>query len=295
MRQGLLFLLLTTLVGCADIAPQTLKSAGSLGARLVLKDPVDGKCRDAGLAECADVTEGILLFVERNPSEGKERLRIAAAANSPENLKLFARALVAIGDLPGTASYLGSVLDAARFLDDSETHQMPGSRHAGASDSTPRGGRTDSPHAPDQSEAESLADGMVVPLQNPAAQPCGAGGLTFSCARAVTGPIVLTGLFEMGQCSDGAVAMAAQPGGDLGAPRWAIPLNPTHTAFIGIKLTIHEGEALFIGVQTPPPSKAASQCAVTWTGLKLAASPAMSLLVRHQRLRLRGGVTAHRS
>jgi hypothetical protein len=102
---------------CAGIDLDTVRAHGAFAARLVLKDAIDDRCRDAGVKACAEITEGILLYVENRPIDGREHLRIAAGANTPAALKAFAHAIAGLGDVPGAASCMGPLLEAARFLD----------------------------------------------------------------------------------------------------------------------------------------------------------------------------------
>ena len=96
------------------------------------------------------------------------------------------------------------------------------------------------------------------------------------CVRAASGPVVITGLFEVGQCSDRALGMAANPNGDLGSPRWAVSLSPSAPALTGVRLSVRQGEAFFVALQSPPSRKTSPQCAVMWSGVGVpAASPAV--------------------
>lgn len=243
----------------------------------MLKEPVDKRCRDAGLQQCEEITEGVLLYVEEKPADGKEHLRVAVAANSPANRQNFASAITAIGDLPGTAQYMGPVLEAARFLN------VPTSGGTGAMQAsyTPAEGETASTRGRTagqlSTDEPAPLEGMATPLQNPAAFRCGAGGVTALCVRAASGPIVITGLFEVGQCNDRALGMAGDPSGDLGSPRWAVSLSPSAPTLTGVRLSVRQGEAFFVALQSPPSRKTSPQCAVMWSGFGVptAASPAV--------------------
>ena len=256
------------LLGCAGLSSANLLSAGTLGARIVLKGPVDQKCSESGLRECSSITEGMLLYVEGKPVEGKEYLRVGTIANSPEALKAYAKAISALGTIPGASPYMGPVLDAARFLDMAEGQPagMPASFQAEVQ--LQHSGQTESP--PNiENHADRVIGGMKVPLQSPVAVKCGAGGVTALCVRAESGPVLLTALNMVGLCNDRAFAMAAESDGDLGAPRWAIAVTAGQPNFAGGKYLVRSGETLFVGLQSPPSSRTSSQCAVTWAGYRV--------------------------
>ncbi len=258
-------------VGFAPTSPASaqfgnlVKVAGTAGARLLLKDPIDKKCTDAGLKNCQDITEGLLLYAEGKPEDGKPHLRTAALANSPDQVQTFATAITAIGDIPGTAKYLGPVLDAARFLAFTAS--------AGGAPSSPSAVADDSGNQPSSRSAmasaidmDRLLGGMATPLANPSAVRCGAGGIAASCVRVASGPMLLTGVYFVGQCPEVALALSADSNGDMGAPRWAVTVSRSQPVLNGAQLLVPVGQSLFVGLS----GKAAQQqCAITWSGSRL--------------------------
>jgi hypothetical protein len=256
-------------VGCSGVSPQTLKSVGSLGARITLKSPIDQKCQEAGLKECAEVTEGLLLHLENKAGEGKEHLRLAASANSPEALRNFAKVLVGIGSIPGAADYMGPLLEAAKFLDAADGPATPDVRTASYTEST-----TSQPEvatavpSPQADEEARLTASMVTPLQNGSAVRCSAGGINATCVRVASGPIIFTGLSMVGHCNDRALALVANAQGDRGAAQWAVSVIPAQPNFSGGRYLVPAGTSLFVGLESPPSSKTSPQCALAWSGLR---------------------------
>src|SRR5260221_141195 len=96
-RSALLFYAAT--VACAGMNPSAIRSSTTLGARLMLAEPINQKCAQSGVKNCDDITEGLLLYVESKKEEGTQHLRVAAASNSPDALRSFARASNPGGDL----------------------------------------------------------------------------------------------------------------------------------------------------------------------------------------------------
>ncbi len=239
-----------------------LKSVGTMGARLVLKDPIDKKCTEANLKSCSDITEGLLLFAENKAEDGKVHLRTAALANSPEDVKNFANLITALGSIPGVAQYLGPVLDAARFLSENTFQPANGANSQVASSPAPAGS---SLPVRVESEESRLRGGIATPLTDPAAVHCGAGGLSAQCVRVAPGPIVLSGLYEVGLCGERGLAIAADPNGDLRLPSWAVAVSPNQPSLNNIDLVVPSGQALFVGL-TQGSSKGTPQCSVTWSG-----------------------------
>src|SRR5260221_3143290 len=265
-RSALLFYAAT--VACAGMNPSAIRSSTTLGARLMLAEPINQKCAQSGVKNCDDITEGLLLYVESKKEEGTQHLRVAAASNSPDALRSFARAINALGDIPGTGQYMGPLLDAARFLDAPAT----GSGAVTAT-FTASGAPAPPPSVtPIPFEDSRLMAGIATPLQNSTALRCVVGGLNATCVRSASGPIVVTGVFEVGQCKDRAFALASNPGGDLGNPRWAISVGPNGPTLVGLKLPVRPGEALFLALQSPASTQTNPQCAVTWSGYRVSAT-----------------------
>ncbi len=76
-------------LGYAGCNPNLLKSAGSIGARIALKDPVDKKCQESGLKQCPEITEGVLFYVEDRSVTGTPRLKEICADGLHLNPRRF--------------------------------------------------------------------------------------------------------------------------------------------------------------------------------------------------------------
>ena len=98
-------------------AEKAARAAAILAARLLLKDPLDKSCTDAGLVECQHLTEGVLLFVEGRVELGKQNLRDVAQANAPDQVRTVAQAITVIGGIPGAEKYLGPILRCGALPD----------------------------------------------------------------------------------------------------------------------------------------------------------------------------------
>lgn len=179
------------LAGCAGMNPQVLKSAGTLGARLALKDPVAKKCQESGLKHCDEITEGILLYVEAKPADGREHLRVAAAANAPERLQAFSVMISSLGDVPGMAQSMGPVLEAARFLDGSDGAVVVRPAVYTSSDSSRTASEKAGPwrmEERDASDPDSLDGGLSSPGLGGVVMPCAAAGVLGKCVTARADP-----------------------------------------------------------------------------------------------------------
>lgn len=88
------------------------------GAQVVLQRPVSDQCVSAGLNGCGHLTRGALLYAEGDPAEGKRFLTKGLAANADKAAQLadFARALRAIGSIPGAGQYVAPLRPAIDLI-----------------------------------------------------------------------------------------------------------------------------------------------------------------------------------
>lgn len=89
---------------------------GCSGAQVVLKSPIESQCGEAGLQGCAEITEGVLLFVEGKEDQGQEKLTKGAAQNAPEKVQKFAQGLRELKKIPGADSYMQPIMKVADIL-----------------------------------------------------------------------------------------------------------------------------------------------------------------------------------
>lgn len=103
--QAAFIVLLPIFVGCAGVSVQA-----------VIKTPLDDKCGQAGLQGCPELGEGILLYIEGDEVKGKEMVLRAAGANTPANIKKFAKQLKQLNSIPGVGPYAKKVNAIAKLM-----------------------------------------------------------------------------------------------------------------------------------------------------------------------------------
>jgi len=270
-----------------------LTVAGCGGASLVLKQPVSKACGKAGLRGCEPLSEGVILYVEGDKAQATKRLERAAADNSPEQLRAFADALLALEKIPGASQYTGPLVEVAKILTAGSADAARSGTGAGpgAEGITGDSGNTldneyPTTSSPDvapaaraatvyaltaDSDPSRLAGGTLRPASNRTSQPCESrapdGWRCFELAR---GPFVVTDLRSTGTCK--VFAGAGGPFDKLENLRWVL-----HAPFDihGSRLTADTGEKLFIAVEgaAVPDEKnpykvldKGPECTVLWAG-----------------------------
>lgn len=275
----------------------SLTIAGCGGAGLVLKQPISKACDKAGLRGCEPLSEGVILYIEGDKPTAMKRLERAAADNSPEKLRAFANALLALEKIPGASSFAGPIVEVAKFLAagspvDTNTESSAGHGAASVASKSPDIKRPidkEYPWSPSSNGAPSaraatvhaltadsdpsrLAGGMLRPASNQTSHPCVSlapeGWRCFELAR---GPFVVTDLRSAGTCK--VFAGVASPSDKLDSLRWVL-----HAPFDvhGSRLAAGEGERLFIAVEgvvvrdEKNPYKVfdtkGPECSVLWAG-----------------------------
>jgi hypothetical protein len=91
--------------------------AGCASSQTVLHDPVLTRCNGSGLRDCAELTEGIVLYADGDLNGARSRLWRAGAQNSPTGLKAFAASLQALGTSPGVNGYAEPLIELAALLE----------------------------------------------------------------------------------------------------------------------------------------------------------------------------------
>jgi hypothetical protein len=88
------------------------------GATLVLKSPVEDQCNKAGLQGCPDVVGGVLVYIDGDKPNGKDRMLRGAAQNAPEKVKAFAQAIktLPLDKIPGAQKYTTIIVEIANIL-----------------------------------------------------------------------------------------------------------------------------------------------------------------------------------
>jgi hypothetical protein len=255
---------LLVLVGLSLPTPSPqVRQLTTLSARLLLKDPLANKCREAGMKECEHLIEAVLLRIEEKTADAIEQLRIVTVANSPEQLKSYSQTVLLLSQLPGAGDFGKAIHDAAAFIADTSTP----SRSTDAQTMRAGNSETSSAHQTPLSPLNAPAalvplSGMVAPASDASVQDCNVAGIAAACSRAHPGAMTLTDLYEVGNCHGLVFGLAAAADGTVGAPRWAVSLNSAHPSLTGAHLDVRANEALYLAVE----KKHRAQCAVSWAG-----------------------------
>lgn len=97
------------------LASVMLQACGS--ATLVLKSPLDDKCKEAGLKKCPELEEAVLAYVGGEKEDSKKKISAIVAANEPQRIQQFADAVEMLSNnLPGLGPMAETVHDIADFL-----------------------------------------------------------------------------------------------------------------------------------------------------------------------------------
>lgn len=102
------------MIRCCVVAFLVCGCGGTV--RLALKSPVESKCESTGLQGCAELTEGVLLFVEGDRGQGSKKLLEGAGQNAPEKLRAFASAIKDLEKVPGAGDYARPLIEIAKLL-----------------------------------------------------------------------------------------------------------------------------------------------------------------------------------
>ena len=241
-------------------------------AQLAMRSPISNQCSSAGLKACPELTDGVMEYVGGNRALAETKLRAAAAANSPEQLRLFAMALEPIGSSIG-----GEAGDAIKgvvsILLAAKTTETPGARASGESSasavrrpgSTVAGG---TPRPPPNVVVEELRAGTEHPATDPHAGTCGGIFLADPKCRRVRvfiGPLVVTNAYTSGGCPDELFLVA----GRVEKPHWLL-LGPAGAAMnVSGQFILEDGEELFAGVRASAAApKDDVKCVITWSGFR---------------------------
>lgn len=109
-----------------------LQACGS--ATLVLKSPLDDKCKEAGLKKCPEMEEAALAYVGGEKEDARKKISSIAAANEAQRVQEFADAVEGLANnVPG----LGSMADTVRELADFLRGEKGGSGEAAAKPGAP--------------------------------------------------------------------------------------------------------------------------------------------------------------
>jgi hypothetical protein len=278
-----------------------LQLEGCGGAmQIVLKPPVTEKCESTGLKGCEELTDGVLLYVEGKKDEARVKIRAGVGANTPGDVKTFARGLKLVISLPGISSYAAPIREVVDILADeadalpkttpektvskagpkTKTTSEPKEVVASAEDYETKPTKTyrTSTIVPSAKGAAcaafayvGVADHLVVDGSKAASAPAAA-----VCANVTSGPFVITDIQIGPGCPNELFVLA----GDREKPRWFV-ISPagTLTSIHGAAFVLKEDEHLVVGARaTPPPPPAPSPKLIA--APKKAESPAEPTFVK---------------
>jgi hypothetical protein len=110
------------------LALMGLLSAGCAGgaASLVLKSPVEDKCKELKLKSCDHLSEGVVLYIDGNKAKGYQELRagIASNADEPIKLKALAQGLKLLQKAPGVGPYVAMMRPVIELMDDAANEAL---------------------------------------------------------------------------------------------------------------------------------------------------------------------------
>ena len=250
------------------LAPLLLPVAfvGCGAAQLAIKQPVPDQCAARGLKGCPELTDAVMTYLGGDAAAAEPKLRAAAAANSPEQIRAFAEALRPIADGVG-----GETAAAMRVVIGILTEgAAPAERAAaGAPGASPAAGER-SAIATAADGVDSLRSGVTLAGADAKAVPCEPGLVASGAAvckrvRVAVGPLVVTNVYASGQCPDEVFVLA----GRMARPQWLLlapsraPLNVTG------RFVVDDGEELVAGTRASSSEMARDvTCAVTWAGYR---------------------------
>lgn len=258
----------------------SLAASGCGVAQLAMKGPISDKCASSGLKGCPDLTDGVMEYVGGDKAVGEKKLRLAAAANSPEQLRVFASALEPIGSAVGGDTG-ASMKAVAAILRNETVAGGPATRADGASGTPPatQSSATTATAAPSPASpaptlvVEELRAGTERVATDPRAGTCGGiFGADPRCdrVRVFIGPLVVTNAYTSGGCPDELFLIA----GRLEKPHWIL-LSPRGAAMnVTGQFIVEDGEELTAGVRASGATpKDDVKCAITWSGFLPVSAP----------------------
>lgn len=265
----LLILSALSYVGCATGA-----------ASLVLRSPVEEKCRDLKLKSCDKLADGVVLYVDGDKSQGYAQLKSGIAVNSDEPLKLKALAsgLKLLQKAPGVGPYVATLQPVIELVDDAATEALQRKR---SSDEEPDTGATVAKDATELPQPTGLPirggsvgaarTGTATATQKGAA-PCSllvaapgmlAGSAMATCTLILDGPLVVTDIHG-GACPQERFVFS----GESERPRWFIHVPAaTPISIHGASLAVQSGAPLHVATlaNADAAQSQSATCAITWS------------------------------
>lgn len=258
-------------------------AAGCGAGAQQLRKPIHQKCETAGVSQCAELSSGMVLYLEGKKNKGAAKMKRALAASPQPKVDEFASSLAGLAARASAKPYMKEIRALAERMRGSEKkprRDTRPSRHAhggdwlgyGRGSGERKSRRRPETKAPLREAAEpivavttpdtdpaQITTGTVAPSNHPQSKPCGSlypsGG---QCVAVVQGPFVVTDLTTSGDC--GLFAAIGDSLGDPGAPTWIVQGT---VDFHGARLAVAGGKSVFVGIGEPDPF-----CSVTWSGFR---------------------------
>lgn len=241
----------------------------------MLRAPVESGCNETGLEGCPQITEGVLLVVDGDKAAGLEKLKAGAGANQPAELVLFAKALKAIGALPGLQPHMAPIVEVCTVIEqlaearekelaaakaESPTGAAAQGTAPAIADAAHEGRRGEGRRAvtADTDASRMITTMFVVTKENREVcdprDPFGA----LMCGRAAVGPLVITDLDVPKGCT---VYAASLPTGEQG-PVWQLQIDGSRG---GVRWLIGHGHRFVMRTESAIPDAA---CPLVWSGFR---------------------------
>lgn len=220
---------------------------------VVLRSPVDSQCAQAGLDDCDQIAEGVMLYVDGREAEALPKLRAGAAGNSPQQLSKFIALLRTLEREPQTAKYSASILGVVATLNREASRNAKRGIHAkshlrsgGMHHARPRGEHPPIRSISADTDPAQLRDGLEVSPTETLGWCTQVFGDGSRCATIAQGPLYLTDAVPNGRECQG--QFLAVMSGDALAARFESPLS-----IHGGRIFVPSGSSLIFG-QFPEPT-----------------------------------------
>ncbi len=231
-------------------------AGASCGGAMLLKDPISDQCKSAGLLGCEQLTEGTLDYIDGEKEKGLKEIEKGAAQNSPKELKEFASALSALGNIPGVSSYMGPVLEIAAILKGDTA--LPDGRNVGAAAAGKSGKKEDEGEG---KHVGGISNGIMRPFHSEHSFAC-TGDDPSTCVKTKIGPFVLTDVSFSRECGDAGIVFSVEQGtSSVFAARWLVANNVSQGRW-----TVADGDIMVVGVRPPDgvDGERFKRCAISW-------------------------------
>lgn len=221
-----------------------LVAACGCGASGAIRSVVAVQCHDAGLKGCADITDGIVAYVDGKAKTGSERVALGASLNTREDLARFVATAKKLEALPVVRPYMTEVLEALAALE-----------AAPAAPSSPPAVEARNGDSPEW-DVRRLHVGTTSPEAPLTREECSAFELRGeSCAVVKPGPFVLTDTFPRGE--ECGLFFAVVNAGSATVALFVDARVERH----GMRVPVRAGDRLLVGATTKGTS-----CTLGWAG-----------------------------